>query len=106
MSLGNKGLCVAKMVPVTGPPSDAGSLDYKIHMTEVTRGQYDDWLASNPVLPASTDLNCVYVTSYAEQGTGYTGTDADHHRICMAARIFQTAVMNSALPQADSKGSR
>ena len=81
MILGSKGFCVAKMVPITGPPSDAGSLDYKIDMTEVTKGQYDDWLASNPVLPASTDLNCGYVTSYAEQGTGYTGTDADHHPV-------------------------
>ena len=81
MILGNKGLCVAKMAPITGPPSDAGSLDYKIDMTEVTKGQYDDWLASNPVLPASTDLNCGYVRSYAEQGTGYSGPDADHHPV-------------------------
>jgi formylglycine-generating enzyme required for sulfatase activity len=71
------------MVPITGPPSDAGSLDYKIDMTEVTKGQYDAWLATNPVLPPSTDPNCGYVTSYAEQGTFnvYTGIDAEHHPV-------------------------
>jgi len=81
MILGNNGLCVAKMVPITGPASDAGSADYKIDATEVTKGQYDAWLATTPVLPASTDANCGYVTSYAEQGPGYTGPDADHHPV-------------------------
>jgi hypothetical protein len=34
-------------------------------------------------LPANTDANCSYVTSYAEQSASgiYTGTDADHHPV-------------------------
>lgn len=71
------------MVTITGPESDAGNTDYQIDSTEVTKGQYDAWLATNPQLPASTDTNCSYVTSYAEQASGgivYTGTDADHQR--------------------------
>jgi formylglycine-generating enzyme len=81
--MGSKGLCVAKMVPITGPKGDAGNLDYKIDATEVTKGQYDAWLATNPPLPASTDANCGYVKSYAEQATDGvdTGPDADHHPV-------------------------
>jgi formylglycine-generating enzyme len=78
------GLCVAKMVTITGPASDAGGTDYSIDVTEVTKGQYDAWLATNPPLPASTDADCGNVTSYAEQtgaGTLYTGTDAAHHPV-------------------------
>jgi len=80
----DKGLCVAKMVSIAGPASDAGNLDYKIDATEVTKGQYDAWLSSKPALPASTDMRCGHVTSYAEQNTGYigyTGADADHHPV-------------------------
>ena len=81
MVLGN--LCVAKMVPIIGPKSVAGNADYKIDSTEVTKGQYDAWLATNPQLPGTTDANCGYVTSYAEQGTEgvYAGPDADHHPV-------------------------
>ncbi len=77
------GLCVAKVVTITGPSSDAGDIDYNIDATEVTKGQYDAWLATSPSLPASMDANCSYVTSYAEQDTlgVYTGTDADHHPV-------------------------
>lgn len=75
---GSAGLCVAKMVPINAP---SASNNYSIDATEVTKGQYDMWLATIPALPASTDANCSYVTSYAEQGTGYTGTDADHHPV-------------------------
>ena len=81
MREGNQGLCVATMVPITGPPSDAGNTDYKIDSTEVTKGQYDAWLATNPALPPSTDANCGYVTSYAEQGTDGAYSDADHHPV-------------------------
>ena len=72
------GLCVAKMATISGP---VGYSDYSMDVTEVTKGQYDAWLARNHPLPASTDANCGYVTSYAEQGTGYMGTDADHHPV-------------------------
>lgn len=78
MILGSKGLCVAKMVPITGPKGGP-NVDYKIDATEVTKGQYDAWLATSPSLPPSTDVNCGYVTSYGEQGTGYAGTD--HHPV-------------------------
>lgn len=76
-------LCTATMVPITGPASDAGSLDYEIDTTEVTRGQYESWLATNPTLPAVTDQNCGWKStgSYAKQCTGYTGADADHHPV-------------------------
>jgi formylglycine-generating enzyme len=74
------GFCVAKTVAISGPVANSG---YDIDVTEVTKGQYDAWLATNPALPPSTDTNCGYVTSYAEQGTEgvYAGPDADHHPV-------------------------
>jgi len=75
------GLCVAKMVSITAPNS---ANNYSIDATEVTKGQYDQWLGTSPALPASTDANCSYVTTYAEQASGgalYTGTDAAHHPV-------------------------
>ena len=77
-TLDSAGRLIAKMVTITAPSSIQ---NYSIDVTEVTKGQYDSWLATNPALPASTDANCGYVTSYAEQGTGYTGTDAGHHPV-------------------------
>ena len=78
--MGNKGLCVAKMVPIAGP--DGGpNWDYKIDSTEVTKGQYDAWLATSPSLPPSTDVNCGYVASYVDHDPRYTGPDADHHPV-------------------------
>lgn len=76
----NTGLCVAKMATIIAP---IGYADYKIDVTEVTQGQYDTWLATTPALPARTDANCGYVTSYAQQGTDgvFAGTDADHHPV-------------------------
>jgi len=79
------GLCVATMVTISAP---SGFSDYSIDVTEVTMGQYDDWLARNPALPASTDATCGYVMSYTEQSsiygipcTNYAGADADHHPV-------------------------
>jgi len=74
------GLCVAKMVTITAP---SGYSNYSIDATEVTKGQYDAWLATSPSLPASTDKNCGWKStgSYAEQDMGYTGTDAGHHPV-------------------------
>ncbi len=76
----NTGLCVAKMAAIIAP---SGYPNYSIDMTEVTKGQYDAWLATNPATPSSSDVNCNYVTSYAEQGTSgvYSGVDADHHPV-------------------------
>lgn len=72
------GLCVAKMATIVAP---AGYANYSIDVTEVTKGQYDAWLATTPDLPS--DVNCNYVTSYAEQGKSgvYSGTEADHHPV-------------------------
>ena len=74
------GLCVAKMATISGTGSFAS---YLIDVTEVTQGQYADWLRTSPALPAISDANCGYVTSYAVQGTGgvYAGPDAEHHPV-------------------------
>jgi formylglycine-generating enzyme required for sulfatase activity len=75
------GLCVAKMAPIA---SARGT--YSIDATEVTRGQYDLWLATNPALPGSTDDNCSYVASYVEQSSAgilwvAPGDDAAHYPV-------------------------
>ena len=92
----NTGLCAANMVRVMGPRSDAGSLDYSIDATEVTKGQYGAWLATNPALPPPTDANCGYVASYAQQGTGFVGADEGHHPVQFVdwcdARAYCTGV--------------
>ncbi len=77
---GGSGLCVAKMATITAP---SGYPNYGIDVTEVTSGQYDSWLATNPALPPSTDANCGYLASYAEQSTNgvYAGPDVDHHPV-------------------------
>jgi formylglycine-generating enzyme required for sulfatase activity len=61
----------------------SGYVDYQIDVTEVTKGQYDAWLVTNPPLPASMDTNCGYVTSYSEQGSigVWAGADAEHHPV-------------------------
>ena len=58
-------LCVAKQVWISGP---SGSSDYQIDATEVTRGQYESWVATDPALPRSSDAAC---------GWKATGGDAD-----------------------------
>jgi formylglycine-generating enzyme required for sulfatase activity len=78
---GNAGLCVAKMVSIVGPVDDAGIADYSIDVTEVTQGQYDAWLSTNPEAPASSDSNCAWNKSYAGQSAGYTGADAEHQPV-------------------------
>ena len=90
------GLCVANTVTITGAAGDAGIVDYSIDATEVTQGQYDDWLLSNPEKPPSTDKSCGWNTSFAEQATGYTGVDAEHHPVVNVdwcdARAYCSAV--------------
>lgn len=66
---------------------------YCIDSTEVTRSQYATWLATTPVLPASTDANCGWKStgSYAADATcmGLTpyvcqGTDCGNHpQVCV-----------------------
>ena len=72
------GLCVAKMATI---PATSDHSEFSIDMTEVTQDQYDGWLSTNPKLPTSTDANCSWNTTYAEQGVGFTGTDAAHHPV-------------------------
>lgn len=74
----SKGLCLAKMAQIR--TTDAGEV-FSIDITEVTKGQYDGWLATNPVLPASNDPISSWNTSFAEQGVGFTGNDAEHHPV-------------------------
>lgn len=85
------GLCVAKMVTITAPN---GSADYGIDSTEVTRGQYAAWLATNPSLPASTDAMCGWKVSdgggsYAANSTCMTWPDVcqsnceNHPQVCV-----------------------
>jgi hypothetical protein len=47
-----KSLCVANMATIAAPN---GYPNYGIDVTEVTKGQYDLWLGTNPALPVSTD---------------------------------------------------
>lgn len=89
------GLCVAEMATILG---QSGLVAYQIDVTEVTQGQYDDWLATHPTLPAYSDVNCGYVTNYAEQGISdvYSGPNADHHPVVYVdwcdARAYCAAV--------------
>jgi formylglycine-generating enzyme required for sulfatase activity len=66
------------MAAIKSPDS---GLTFSIDVTEVTKGQYDNWLATNPALPPNTDPNCGWNMSFVEQGTGFTGTDAVHHPV-------------------------
>ena len=67
-------LCVAKLVTISGP---SGSSDYQIDATEVTRGQYEGWVATNPTLPASSDAACGWKSSssYAQLSSCMTSSD-------------------------------
>jgi sulfatase modifying factor 1 len=73
------GLCVANSVAI-----DAG---YSIDATEVTRGQYAAWLATKPALPAASDPNCGWNTSYELDPTCWDAspengvTDGDEHPV-------------------------
>jgi formylglycine-generating enzyme len=75
-------LCVATMVLIPGETSDTGSTDYRIDATEVTKGQYHDWLMTTPTLPTSLDGACGWKSSWndADPATATDG-NADHHPI-------------------------
>jgi sulfatase modifying factor 1 len=90
------GLCVAKMVAISGPSqdgsvADASTADYSIDATEVTRGQYQAWLATSPALPSSADPNCGWKSSgdYAADSTCMSSPDVcqtecdDHPQVCV-----------------------
>jgi formylglycine-generating enzyme len=75
-------LCVAKMVAVRAKPPDAGTAEYQIDATEVTRGQYRSWLLSNPPLPPSTDASCGWKYGWSDPGKGAAmDWDAEHHPV-------------------------
>jgi formylglycine-generating enzyme len=81
---------VAKMVRITGPANDAGSTDYEIDATEVTRGQYESWVATNPALPSSGDTACGLKSTYAADSLCMATSDVcqgagcDHHpQVCV-----------------------
>jgi len=58
-SLNGHDLCVAKLVTV-----GTGDKIFGIDATEVTCGQYGDWVATAPALPLPTDADCGWNTSY------------------------------------------
>jgi formylglycine-generating enzyme required for sulfatase activity len=76
------------MAAITDP---TGAADYSIDATEVTRGQYEAWVATNPPLPDSTDADCGWKStgSYAANSTCMTSTSVcssgcDHHpQVCV-----------------------
>jgi sulfatase modifying factor 1 len=74
---GIRGICVAKMATIAGP---SASLNYQMDVTEVTTGQYAAWLATNPAMPASTDINCGWKSdaSYAQSFTDDLPFYTDH----------------------------
>ncbi len=87
---GSGGLCIAKMVTIPGPVSstnDASVADYTIDVTEVTRGQYEAWVATNPPLPASDDPICGKKQGYAADARCMTGAGSSDcgttpHKVC------------------------
>jgi sulfatase modifying factor 1 len=82
-SLGT-GLCVTAMVSIPRPTNGV----YFIDATEVTKGQYSAWLATNPSLPGSSDNVCNWNTSYAADSLclklDHEYVDDDHHpQVCI-----------------------
>ena len=79
------GICVAAMASIPRPTSGV----YYIDATEVTIGQYNDWLVTNPPLPASSDDACGWDMSYAPDALCLrTGScreaECDHHpQVCI-----------------------
>ena len=69
----SSGLCVAKMVTIPGP----GSTSFQIDATEVTRAQYQAWLATNPPTTGQTSL-CTWNTSFAPSDDWPPATNPDN----------------------------
>lgn len=102
LQTGGRGLCVAKMARIAGPSggtvgSDASNdpsagatsnpNDYRIDVTEVTRGQYEAWVASNPELPSSDDVNCSW--KRGAQAKKYAATEK-----CLAQSKWKACLTN------------
>ena len=88
LNISGHNLCVAKQAKITGP----AGLDYQIDTSEVTRGQYESWVATTPALPSSSDVACSWKStgSYAADSTCIAsspvchGTGCDHHpQVCV-----------------------
>jgi hypothetical protein len=71
----NDELCVAKVVAVTG--------GYSIDATEVTRSQYEAWLATSPDPSAGQPSHCTWNTSYTPQCEWPAGAKASHPVVCV-----------------------
>ncbi len=73
------GRCVARKIPIDG--------GYFIDATEVTRGQYQDFLDSHPAIIPDYDTTCNWDDDYAPDAVCmagehvYEGDDADHHPV-------------------------
>jgi sulfatase modifying factor 1 len=90
-SNGVGGMLDASGCPGRGGPSMVMLPEgYCIDSTEVTRGQFEAWLATNPSLPDASDADCGWKTSYAGnptclgsslvcQGSGCDG----HPQVCV-----------------------
>ena len=71
-AVNGQNICVAKMSPIIGSESDAGSdagshagsADYEIDSTEVTNGQYQAWLNTSPSTAGQISV-CSWNTSFA-----------------------------------------
>jgi formylglycine-generating enzyme required for sulfatase activity len=78
----SNGLCVAEMASIPGPAEYA---PYSIDVTEVTRGQYAAWLATNPAPIPVSDPICGVSNFGAPDPdcelTDYQGADTDHHPV-------------------------
>jgi formylglycine-generating enzyme len=76
-------LCVGTMVTVTAP---AGSSNYRIDATEVTRGQYESWVGTNP---SSSDTACGWKSTSSflansicmASSSVCQGSGCDHHPV-------------------------
>jgi len=70
----HEGRCVAKLVAVTG--------GFSIDATEVTRSQYEEWLATSPST-GSQDPWCSWDTDYAPTCQWPPGSTGNHPVVCV-----------------------
>src|SRR5512133_618606 len=77
-------LCVARMASITPP---TGAAAYSINVTEVTRGQYASWVASNPLPQSAIDPKCGWNTTFVPDSACMARackTNCDHHpQVCV-----------------------
>jgi formylglycine-generating enzyme len=81
IQIGDSKLCVAKMATITGPTA---TTNYRIDATEVTRGQYEAWVATNPKLPASTDASCGWKAGATAKKYAATSSCMSNAEVCQS----------------------